>query len=72
MRNVSDNLKNYIRAKGFKVTVLADGTEIPYQRLNLLVKEDSAGEFTADEYLRICGFIEKEPLAFWADNLESA
>jgi hypothetical protein len=54
---------HYVKNKGIQIKVLAKGTGISvnvlYRALN-----DEARSLRADEFLAVCGFIEKDPIEF--------
>ncbi len=62
MFNVTREVSRYIREKGIRISAISRGTEIPDSRLyNSL---SGKRPLRADEYIAICGFLEKDPKYF--------
>lgn len=60
---VTDRIAQYVQEKGIKVSAISRGTGIPdgILRRSLSTRER---DLRADEFLGICGFLEKEPFDF--------
>lgn len=57
-------IKDYVENKGIRLTVLAKKAGVPYGSLRSSLGEGKTDgrALTADEYFRICNFLEIDPL----------
>lgn len=70
MSRVTEKVAKYVMEKGINLAKLSRETKIPYQSLYVSLTENSRGrELRADEFLRICRFLDVDPMRFWdAEN----
>jgi len=66
MNTATRRLAGYIKEKGFTITAISMGTGISYGKLDKSLNPEGKRELRADEYLAICGFIEKNPMDFYS------
>ena len=66
---VTSNVAKYVSDKGINIAKLARETKIPYQSLYVSLGERSRGrELRAEEFLKICHFLDMDPLYFWGQG----
>lgn len=65
---VTKAVSQYVKDKGIQVSVISENTKIPYGILHPCI----AGKrnLRAEEFLRVCDFLEVDPKRFW--NSKSA
>ena len=56
-------LFDYIKERGFRLTVISEKLEIPCWRLTACSREQK--QLTVCEYLAICAFIDIDPTELW-------
>lgn len=65
MGRVTANVAKYVTEKGINIAKMARETQIPYQSLYVsLMGKNRNRELRADEFLRICQFLEIDPMMF--------
>ena len=57
-------LSQYIREKGIQISTISEKTGIPYGQLWPSLSPGGSRKLRADEFLQICGFINKNPMEF--------
>lgn len=72
MPSVSKSVFTHLRSKGISVAAVARGTGIPYKRLVSSLSPASTRELQADEFFRVCEFLEVKPENFWSLAKKSA
>lgn len=64
MQSVTNNVRDYIKDRGITVTRIAEATGVNYQKLCRSFDDNFARELNADEFLKVCRFLEVDPFAF--------
>ena len=65
MDNTTKRISEFVRNKGFNLSDMSRKTGIPYGALyTSLCNEARARDLKADEFLKICHFLEKDPMDF--------
>ena len=53
---VADNIKNYLKEKGIKISFIAEQIDVPYATVNLML--NGKRRLTADVFSKICKVLE--------------
>jgi|WetSurMetagenome_2_1015567.scaffolds.fasta_scaffold05027_16 hypothetical protein len=62
MLNITQAMAGYIKEKGIQISTISESTKIPSGKL--YNSFSGTRQLRADEYMAICGFLEKSPFDF--------
>lgn len=64
MDYATKNLSKYVTSKGIQISAISKATQIPYNALWMSLNPNGNRVLRADEFLNVCGFLEKNPMDF--------
>ncbi len=65
MDSVTKAMAEFIEEKGFQLSAISIGTNIPYSALWSSLSKSGTRSLRADEFLSVCKFIEKPAFDFY-------